>query len=615
MRWVLLVIGAAFLGGCPSTRAEGAVGSDDGSRGPSWAAHVVWYQVFPERFRNGDPSNDPTLEDLRGAWPHDTESPWQIHPWTSDWYALQPYEAANGRDIWFNLQRRRYGGDLQGIIDKLDYLQDLGIGALYLNPVFQAPSSHKYDGATYHHIDPTFGPSPARDRALIATEVPDDPSTWVWTRADSLMLALIRQLHARGMRIIFDGVFNHMGITSFAFEDVWRNQRASRFRDWFEIESWDDPEAGTSFSYRGWFGVRELPELREDEDGIVEGPRAYIFAATRRWMDPNGDGDPSDGIDGWRLDVAFCVRHAFWKRWCRFVREINPEAYLTAEVIDSIPALVPYLQGDEFDAIMNYNFAAICGEFFIEEQRRTPPSLFDARLAELREAFPARVASLMQNLLDSHDTNRLASHIVNRGLGGYQNWGEYFDRSKATNPRYDTRKPRPEERRIQRLCALFQMTYLGAPMIYYGDEVGMWGANDPCCRKPMVWDDLTYEPERTLPTGEPRDAPDSVGVDEELRAYYRRLIRLRKAHPALRVGDFLTLLADDSASLYAFRRASEGDTVVVVLNNSDHPQRASLPLTGRWVDELEGGHEVASGDTLAVLLAPKSGVVLARAGA
>jgi glycosidase len=126
---------------------------------------------FPRAFCNGDPQNDPTIEDIRGAYPHDVTSPWQIHPWTSDWYELQPYEQKNGRDIWFNLQRRRYGGDLQGILDKLDYLQELGVNAIYLNPVFQAPSVHKYDGATFHHIDPNFGPDPAGDLKSLRTKL------------------------------------------------------------------------------------------------------------------------------------------------------------------------------------------------------------------------------------------------------------------------------------------------------------------------------------------------------------------------------------------------------------------------------------------------------------
>ncbi len=188
---------------------------------PDWARTVVWYQIFPERFHNGDVSNDPTLADLSGAWPHDLNEPWQVHPWTSDWYEKQPYEQAHaGKDIWFHLQRRRYGGDLQGIIDKLDYLQDLGITALYLNPVFAAPSSHKYDGATYHHIDPNLGPDPAGDRAMIARENPSDSAAWTWTAADRLMLELIKEVHRRRMYIIFDGVFNHVGLNFWAFRDV-----------------------------------------------------------------------------------------------------------------------------------------------------------------------------------------------------------------------------------------------------------------------------------------------------------------------------------------------------------------------------------------------------------
>ncbi|MBN1424707.1 alpha-glucosidase C-terminal domain-containing protein [Candidatus Fermentibacteria bacterium] len=580
---------------------------------PEWAKHVVWYQVFPERFRNGDPGNDPRVEDIEGSWPHDHTSPWQIHPWTSDWYTLQPYEQENGRDIWFNLQRRRYGGDLQGIIDKLDYLHELGIGALYLNPVFQAPSLHKYDGATYHHIDPTFGPDPAGDRRLIASEVPDDASTWVWTAADRLMLELIRQVHARGMRIIFDGVFNHMGITSFAFQDVLRNQQKSRFKDWFEITSWENPRTGSRFDYHGWFGVRELPELREDGRGIVQGPREYIYAATRRWMDPDGDGVPSDGIDGWRLDVAFCVNHQFWKDWRLLVKEINPEAYLTAEVIDSIRALKPYLEGDEFDAIMNYNFAAICGEFFVEKAGRITASEFDRRLAELRAAFHPEMAYIMQNLYDSHDSNRLASHIVNRGSGGYGNWGEYFDRSKGSNPAYDTRKPTEHERRIQKLCALFQMTYVGAPMIYYGGEAGMWGANDPCCRKPMVWDDMTYEDEVVRPDGSRRERGDSVSFDAGLHEYYRMLISIRNRHVALRIGDFQAMTADDARSIYVFSRTEGNETVIVALNNNDSPQTATVPCSadGAWVDLLNGGVYTAQDKALVIHLEGLEGAILA----
>ena len=184
---------------------------------PLWAKKVVWYQIFPERFRNGDLKNDPEMKDIKGSWPNDNISPWQIHPWTSDWYELQPYEKQNGKDIWFNLQRRRYGGDLQGIIDKLDYLKEMGIGAIYLNPIFESPSLHKYDGATYHHVDPNLGPDPEGDRKLMAKETPHDPSTWVWTSADKLALLLIKEIHQRGMKIIFRRRFQPHGCKQFCF--------------------------------------------------------------------------------------------------------------------------------------------------------------------------------------------------------------------------------------------------------------------------------------------------------------------------------------------------------------------------------------------------------------
>ena len=202
---------------------------------PQWAKKVVWYQIFPERFRNGDSTNDPDLKSLEGSWPHDSSSPWQVHPWTSDWYELQPYEKENGKDIWFNIQRRRYGGDLQGIIDKLDYLKKLGISAIYLNPIFWAPTLHKYDAITYHHIDPYFGPDPEGDKKLIALETPDESSTWVWTSADKLFLKLIQEVHSRNMKIIIDGVFNHMGIKSWAFQDVLKKGRTQSLKTGFQL--------------------------------------------------------------------------------------------------------------------------------------------------------------------------------------------------------------------------------------------------------------------------------------------------------------------------------------------------------------------------------------------
>ena len=579
---------------------------------PAWAKQAIWYQIFPERFRNGNPRSNPTLADLDGAWPQDQTSAWQIHPWTSDWYELQPYEAANGQGFVYNAVRRRYGGDLQGILDKLDYLQDLGVTALYLNPIFDSPSHHKYDGLVYHHVDRTLGPDPLGDRALMAKEDPADPATWVWTAADRQALELVAAVHARGMRIIFDGVFNHVSSASPFFRDVVARQRRSPYADWFSIDSWDDVERGTRFAYKGWFGVAELPEWRQDESGTVAGPRDYIFASTRRWMAPFGSA--ADGIDGWRLDVAFCVRHPFWKAWRSLVKSINPEAYLTAEVIDPIDVLKPYLQGDEFDAVMNYNVAFACAESFIDRQKRISIAEFDTRLRALREAFDPCVAYVQQNLIDSHDSNRVGSHVVNPDGVAFRDWSRYHAASKAVeNPAYDPRKPNAEEVAVQRLIALFMMTYVGAPMIYYGDEVGMWGANDPCCRKPMLWPELTYEPEAYRPDGSRRTAPDAVAVDHDLYETYRRLIQLRRDNPALSLGDFETVLVDEARSLYAYRRGHAGRSLFVVLNNSGRTQRVDLPLpAGRWSDLLESGRTIVAREGHAEVEVPaRWGVVLA----
>ncbi len=557
---------------------------------PQWAKSAVWYQIFPDRFRNGDSTNDPTVADIAGADPMQPPKQWRVHPWGSDWYQLQDYEKANGEpELWKHMQRRRYGGDLQGIIDKLDYLRDLGITALYLNPLFEAPSNHKYDGASYHHIDPNFGPDPKGDRALMKTENPGDPSTWVWTKADELALTLIAEAHKRGMRVIFDGVFNHMGFNSFALQDVRRNKSESPYLDWFTIKSFDDA-AGTVFDYEGWWGNKSLPELREDSNGIVAGPKAYIFAATERWMNPKGAG-VGGGIDGWRLDVAYMVAHPFWKDWRRHVKVVNPDAYLTAELVTTPDKAVPYLQGDEFDAEMNYNFAFTAAEFFFNSRSgwfSIDAAVFDRKLAELRAMYPPDVAYLNQNLFGSHDTNRIGSYIVNRGLGNFRDWGKWFAMSQpVNNPSYQVRKPNADELRMQKLFVVFQMTYVGAPMVYYGDEVGMWGGNDPDDRKPMVWPDIAYEDERALPKQNLRPASeaDTVAQNAELLAFYKKLIGLRNSRRALQLGDYKTLLADDASDVFAFQRRLGEETVWVVLNNSDSAQKVNLPRAG--FDEFE----------------------------
>jgi cyclomaltodextrinase len=262
--------------------------------------------------------------------------------------------------------------------------------------------------------------------------------------------------------------------------------------------------------------------------------------------------------------------------------------------------------------VMNYNFAFASADYFVSDETRISTSEFDRRLRELREAFPPGVAEVQQNLFSSHDTNRIGSHIVNRDRESWNNWGKYFEFSKAHKGRYDTRKPTDSELDVQKLFAVFQMTYVGAPMIYYGDEVGMWGANDPCCRKPMVWDDFVYDDEVYGPDGQRRAHVDRVSVNRELLEHYRRLIQLRNELPALRRGTFETVLLDDERQLYGFRRSLDGQEVVVVLNNSTDEQQATLALDGAWVDRWNETDLTADQESIDLALPPRGAAILVK---
>ena len=453
---------------------------------PAWARDAVWYQIFPERFRNGDPSNDPTVDDIVVSYPFERPRDWRPSRWTGDWYELQSWERAPGKKFYDIVHQRRYGGDLQGVLERLDYLKDLGVTALYLNPLFEAPSLHKYEASMYHHIDNNFGPDPAGDAALWAMERPEDPASWRWTSADKLFLRVVAEAHKRDMHVIIDGVFNHVGTQFWAFRDVRARGAASPYRDWFTVSSWDDPATPEDeFAYEGWAGLKDLPEFREDEGGLVAGPREHIRHVVQRWMDPNGDGDPSDGVDGWRLDVAEKVGFPFWRAFRQWTRAINPESYLTGEVWwedwdkNRMFNAEPWLRGDVFDAVMNYRWAAEVMHFFRDRKLKISATEFMTRLDSLRADYRPEVNPVLMGLYASHDTDRLASMLVNPDL--------LFDHrvSARDNPQYDVRKPTADEIRRQKLLVLFQMTSIGAPMVYYGEEAGMWGGDDPDERKPM----------------------------------------------------------------------------------------------------------------------------------
>lgn len=557
--------------------------SDDGRASlssptvPAWAADAVFYQLFPERFANGDKSNDPTRESLE--FPDSVPQNWAISPWTGDWYARADWEQQLGPSFFENgVFHRRYGGDLQGVIDKLDYLATLGVNAIYFNPVFYARSLHKYDGNSFHHVDPYFGPDPAGDLALMAQET-SDPATWHWTEADKLFLELVRQAHARQIRVIIDGVFNHTGRDFFAFADLRRRQAKSPYRDWYLVQSFDDPATPQNeFRYKGWWGVDTLPEFANNDAGndLHPGPKQYVLDSTRRWMDPNGDGDPADRIDGWRLDVANEVPTGFWRDWHAHARRTNPQCYTVAEVWNDARQ---FLEEGGFSATMNYHGFAFPVKGFLIDRVLAPSSAardLDAR----RSGYSRPVQYALQNLVDSHDTDRLASMIVNAGKRPYAQ-PDRFDYDIGVSPRYvpeyDIRKPNEHERRIQRLVTLMQMTYVGPPMIYYGTEAGMWGADDPCDRMPMVWPELTYEPQQGDPLGRSRQ-PDAVAFDQALFDFYRAAIALRRKSATLRQGSIEFVATDDGPQFLAFRRADADETLLVGLNRGDESHRWEIPL-------------------------------------
>jgi glycosidase len=553
---------------------------------PDWAADAVFYQIFPERFATGDPKNDPTRESLE--FPVNVPESWRISPWSGDWYARADWEKELGPNFFEDgVFQRRYGGDLQGVLDRLDYLETLGVNAIYFNPLFYARSLHKYDGNSFHHIDPHFGPDPEGDLAIMAAETAD-PASWQWTAADQLFLELIREAHARDIRVIIDGVFNHTGRDFFAFADLRKRQEDSPYVDWYIVQSYDDPSTPRNeFRYKGWWGVETLPEFADDDSGknLHPGPRRYVMDSTRRWMDPDGDGNVSDGVDGWRLDVANEVPAGFWREWHALVRGINPRCYTVAEMWGDARRL---LEHGQFTATMNYHGFAVPVKGFLIDQVLPPSAAakdFDAR----RGVYPPPVQFALQNLLDSHDTDRLASMIVNAGKRPYEQPDRFdfdIDVSPRYVPDYDVRKPNDDERRVQRLVALLQLTYVGAPMIYYGTEAGMWGADDPCDRMPMVWPDIEYDPQQAHPRGRERPA-DAVGFDDALFSFYRAAIALRRSSIALRRGSIEFVTADDASQFLAFRRSSQEESLLVGLNRGAKSYRWEVPMAeGTAIEQI-----------------------------
>lgn len=450
---------------------------------PAWMLGAVWYNIFPERFDNAQPLNDQ-------GWPHGTPVAWD-----GDWFSITPdeFEASANRAISAPLRyaddperrrppladtvfERRFGGDLQGVRRRLDHIARLGATAVWLCPVFDATSLHKYDAADHRHIDPHLAhPGTPETRPQLFSA---DPSNWRWTPADTeLVERLLPAARERGLRVILDGVWNHTGVAHPAFADALERGPASPYFEWFDLKR-DD--RGRVAGWRAWDRRNGgLPVFTQHDGDLSPGPKRYVFDVTRRWMDPDADGNPGDGIDGWRLDVANEVGARFWSDWRAHVRAINPDAALIGELwFDGSD----YFGGRAFDAQMNYPLAFALLPWLAGVES---PEI-DDRLRNALDHHPATVLAQM-NLLASHDTARLVSLLANPGLD--------YDRDAGMTASGFVRS-RPGQDAYDRLELSFAVLAVlpGAPMVFAGDELGVWGGDDPENRKPLPWPETVADP-------------------------------------------------------------------------------------------------------------------------
>ncbi len=561
---------------------------------PSWAKNVIWYQIFVERFNNGDKSNDPKPENMDVPFMKiKTPDGWSVTPWTWDWYKQEDWALKTGKQFNDAVQYRRFGGDLQGVLDKLDYLKDLGITALFLNPVNDAPSLHKYDARNYHHVDVNFGPDPVGDNKIIASEKPDNPSTWKWTSADQMFLELVNEAHKRGMKIIMDYSWNHTGTSFWAFEDLVKNQEKSVCKDWYNVTSFDKTSTPQNeFSYAGWLGNKYMPEIKKVditterrighayEGNINEGAKQHIFAVSKRWLAP--DGDTTKGIDGFRLDVADHIGLGFWRDYRKFVRSVQPNAYLTGEIWwenwpDELMNPVPFTSGDVFDAVMFYQSYRPARYFFAKTNDEiNAAQLKDSLEFQWNRLLPANRYAMM-NTSSTHDTPRLLSDFYNPGKYKYH-------ANPNEDKEYKTGKPDEETYKRLQLYLVHLFTSIGAPQIWNGEEMGMWGADDPNCRKPLMWKEFKFDPETRSNIQPGPKTYDNLEFNQSQFDMYKILISIRKSNPVLSKGDLKFMITDGKKLTY--RRFDSENEIIVLFNLEPTQQNFTLPTKSSWIDLL-----------------------------
>ncbi|MGB3375515.1 MAG: glycoside hydrolase family 13 protein [Microbacterium sp.] len=408
---------------------------------PDWLADATFYQIFPERFANGDPTLDPP--------------------------GVERWDAVPTRDNFF-------GGDLAGITDRLDHVVSVGANAIYLTPIFEADTNHRYDAKDYFAIDHRLGDLDAFRRFLDAA-------------------------HERGIRVVLDAVFNHCGDGHWAFRDVLENEATSEYVNWFSVEGFP-VTAHPVPNYRTCSGCHYLPKWNAYNPDV----RAHHYAVARHWIE--------QGIDGWRLDVPYFINHTFWRGFRDVVKDLNEDAYIVAEEWREPEE---WLQGDLADGTMNYTFRDLVLGFTADGSINAPA--FADGMNALRARIPDGFHTGMLNLLGSHDTERVL-----------------------------TRHRGDEHAALRAYALLFAAE--GAPMLYYGDEIGLTGENDPECRGTMPWDESNWS----------HDLLDGI----------RSFSRARSEHPALRRGvQEVRAFGDDT--VLVIRRAQTGETAVAIIHRGD----------------------------------------------
>ncbi|MBK8346603.1 MAG: glycoside hydrolase family 13 protein [Saprospiraceae bacterium] len=552
---------------------------------PAWAREAIWYQIFVERFRNGNAGNDPTPVTCDNALIDPLPADWALTPWGQNWYKQESWAKPTGLDFYRTIQMRRYGGDLDGVEEKIPYLKELGINAIYFNPINDAPSLHKYDARHYHHIDVTFGDDPIGDLKIMASENHKDPSSWKWTSADKKFIALVKKLHSEGIRVVLDFSWNHTGNNFWAFKDVEENLDASPFKDWYHTRFIKDSTGKTKLEYEGWIGIKNLPELKKvDTNGKIPGHpyegnlhpevKEHIFAVCCRWMDPDGNGHFEDGIDGMRLDVAEHVPVGFWRDFRKFVRSVNPEFYLVGENWwtkwpDQLMDPAPWVKGDIFDAVMHYQWFKVARAYFAQPDDKINLSQFRTQIDSIFLKYPDYTQQAMMNLASSHDSPRLLTSFYN--LSKYK-----FNCKPQEDRKYKTSKPDQTTFDRTKLFLLHQFTFVGAPHIWNGDEMGMCGADDPDNRKPLVWKDIHFEVETQSDFSDINYTETPV-FDNTMFEYYKSLIQLRKSHQAFVNGRYNILPLADQHNILAYTREFENQKLLIVFNNNAETNDVMLP--------------------------------------